>query len=90
MVLSQLQLAYLSYLAPSLTVLQNYRITAFVNLSLLPLKYQIMEKQQHKIDNKSLKKHHRYIYWLYHLVDKIHGPRLPQPPKVTGNLKSYL
>ena len=32
MVLSQLQLAYLYYLELSLAVLQNYRITAFVNL----------------------------------------------------------
>ena len=32
MVLSQLQLAYLRYLELSLTVLQNYRITAFANL----------------------------------------------------------
>ena len=46
MVLSQLQLAYLYYLELSLTVLQNYRITAFVNLLLTPLKYQKVEKQQ--------------------------------------------
>ena len=32
MALSQLQLAYLYYLDLSLTVLQNYGITAFVNL----------------------------------------------------------
>ena len=32
MVLSQLKRAYLYYLELSLTVLQNYRITAFVNL----------------------------------------------------------
>ena len=32
MVLSQLQLAYLYYLELSLTVSQNYRITAFENL----------------------------------------------------------
>ena len=31
MVLSQLQLAYLYYLELSLTVLQNYRITTFIN-----------------------------------------------------------
>ena len=46
MVLSQMQLAYLYYLEPSLPVLQNYRITAFVNLWLTPLKYQKVEKQQ--------------------------------------------
>ena len=45
MVLSQLQLAYLYYLEPSLTVFQNYRITAFVNLWLTILKYQKVEKQ---------------------------------------------
>ena len=44
MVLSQVQLAYLYYLELSLTVLQNYRITAFVNLWLTPLKYQKKEK----------------------------------------------
>ena len=32
MVLSQLQLAYLYHIELSLTVLQNYRITAFANL----------------------------------------------------------
>ena len=37
--------------------------------------------------NKSLKKHHRYNYWLYHWVGKSHGPRTP---KLTANLKSYL
>ena len=46
MVLSQLQLAYIYYLALFLTVLQNYRITALVYLWLTPLKYQNLEKQQ--------------------------------------------
>ena len=46
MVLSQPQLAYLYYLEISLTVLQNYRITAFVNLWITPLKYQKVKKQQ--------------------------------------------
>ena len=46
MVLSQLQLACLSYFQLSLTALQNYRITAFVNLSLSLLKHQEMENQQ--------------------------------------------
>ena len=47
MVLSQLQLAYLYYIEPSLAVLQNYRITTvFVNLWLTPFKYQKVEKQQ--------------------------------------------
>ena len=40
MVLSQLQLTYLSYLELPLTVLQSYRITAF------PLKHQKVEQQQ--------------------------------------------
>ena len=47
MVFSQLQLAYLLLLSwGSLTVLQNNRITAFVNLSLFPLKHQKVENQQ--------------------------------------------
>ena len=45
MALSQLQLAYLHYLELSLTVLQNQRITAFVNLSLSLLKHEKVEKQ---------------------------------------------
>ena len=45
------QLAYLYDLEISLTVLQNYRITAFVNLRFTPLKFQkVKKKQQHKID----------------------------------------
>ena len=46
MVLSQLQLTYVYYLELSLTVLQNYTMTAFVNLLLSHLKHQKMEKQQ--------------------------------------------
>ena len=46
MVLSQLQLAYLYYLEPSLAVLQNCRITAFLNQLLTPLKYKKVEKQR--------------------------------------------
>ena len=46
MVLSQLQFAYLYYLELSFAILQNCRITAFVNLWLIPLKYQKVEKQQ--------------------------------------------
>ena len=46
MVLPRLQLAYLYYLELSLTVLQNYRITVFVNHLLTPLKYQKVGKQQ--------------------------------------------
>ena len=45
-VLSQPQLAYLYYLQLSLTILQNYRITAFVNLSLTSLRFQNVKKQQ--------------------------------------------
>ena len=46
MVLSRLQLAYLHYFEISLKVLQNYRIKAFANLRLTPLKCQIVKKQQ--------------------------------------------
>ena len=46
MVLSRQQLAYLYYLEISLTVLQNNKITAFVNLQLTPLKCQKVEKKQ--------------------------------------------
>ena len=46
MVLSRPQLAYLYYLEISLTVLQNYRNTAFMNLRLTPLKCQKVKKQQ--------------------------------------------
>ena len=45
MVLSQLPLAYL-YLELSLTISQNYRITALVNLRLCILKHQEVGKQQ--------------------------------------------
>ena len=44
MVLSKPQLAYLYYFEISLTVLQNRRITAFMNLRLTPLKYQKVKK----------------------------------------------
>ena len=46
MVLSQLQLSYVYYQELSPTVLQNYRITAFVNLWLSSLKHLKVEKQQ--------------------------------------------
>ena len=46
MVFSELQLAYLSYLEFSLTVFQNYRITAFASFWLSPLKHQKVENQQ--------------------------------------------
>ena len=46
MVFSQLQLAYLYYIELSLTVLENYRITAFVNLWLSLMKQQKVENQQ--------------------------------------------
>ena len=45
MFLSQLKVAYF-YLELSRTVLQNYRITAFLNLWLTPPKYQGVGKQQ--------------------------------------------
>ena len=47
MVLSQLQLASLLILSWAFSYsLTNYRITAFANLWLTPLKYQKVEKQQ--------------------------------------------
>ena len=46
MALSRPPLAYLYYLETSLTVLQNYRITAFVNVPITPLKCQKVKKQQ--------------------------------------------
>ena len=46
MVFSELQLAYLCYLEFSLTVFQNYRITAFPSFWLSPLKHQKVENQQ--------------------------------------------
>ena len=46
MVFSQLQLIYLYYLELSLTVLQNYRTTAFASFWLSPLKHQKVENQQ--------------------------------------------
>ena len=46
MVLSLPQLAYLHYFKIFLKVLQNYRITAFVNLRLTPLECQKVRKQQ--------------------------------------------
>ena len=46
MVLSRPQLAYLYYFDISSKVLQNYKITTFVNLQLTPLKCQKEKKQQ--------------------------------------------
>ena len=57
MVFSQLQLAYLYYLELSFTVLQNYRITAFVNLWLSQMKQQKVENQQQKHQNYDLQKY---------------------------------
>ena len=43
----------------------------------------VEKRQQQKSINKSLKKHHRYIYRVYQ------DSRPPRPTKVTANLKSY-
>ena len=43
-----------------------------------------------KYMNKSLKKHHRYIYCVLGWLGKIPSPRPPRSPKVTVNLKCYL
>ena len=76
MVLSGLHLTYFYYLEISLTVLQNYRITAFVNFRLTSLNYQkVKETTITKWINKSLKKHHRYIYWVFLWLGKIQNPR---------------
>ena len=85
MVLSQLQFANLHYLELSPTVLQNYRITSFVNLWFTPLKYQKVKQQQQQNREINLKKHHWYIYWVSYRLGKIHKPqpfRLFWPPKV--------
>ena len=82
-------LIYLYYLELSLTVLQNCRITAFVNL-INSFEVQKSGKATTKLTRKSLKKRHRYIYWVYHWLGNIHGSRPPHPAKVTADLKSYL
>ena len=46
MVLSQLLLDYLYHAEHSLTLLQNLKITTFMNPWLSPLKHQKVEKQQ--------------------------------------------
>ena len=75
--------------------IQNNRVSAFVNLWLSPLKQQKVEKTTTtKYINKSLKKHQRYIYRVYHWLGMPRltppPPRFPQPPKVTASLKSSL
>ena len=52
MVLSRPQRVFLYYLEISLTVLQNYRITAFVNLRLTPLKELIKKIKQQQQENR--------------------------------------
>ena len=75
--------------------IQNNRVSAFVNLWLSPLKQQKVEKTTTtKYINKSLKKHQRYIYRVYHWLGMPRftppPPQFPQPPKVTASLKSSL
>ena len=88
MILSRQQLAYLYYLETSHTVLQNYRITAFVNLQLTPLKCQKVKKQQEQ--NRKIN-HWKSIIdiSIWYLIGwvrfKAPGPFGPQ--KVTANLK---
>ena len=48
MIFSELELDYLYYLEFSLTVFQNYRITAFESFWLSPLKRQKVENEQKK------------------------------------------
>ena len=84
MVLSRPQLTYLFYLEISLTILQNCRITVFVNLRLTPLKCQ----KENKII-KSLKKHHRYNYWVSHWLGKIQSPWSLRPPKGISKFETF-
>ena len=90
-VLSQPQLAYLYYLETSLTILQNCRITALVNLRLTPLECQkVTKNNNNKIDKYLIKRHHRYIYWVSHWLGKIQSSQPFWPPMVKANLKPYL
>ena len=68
MVLFQLQLTYFYYLELMLTVLQNYRITVFVNPWLSPLKHKKWKINNNKWINKLSTKDHRYIYWVFHCL----------------------
>ena len=73
----------------SLTKFQNCSLCESLINSFEVLK---SEKTTAKWINKSLKKHHIYIYWVYHWLGKIHVPRPPQPPKpskIPADLKSY-
>ena len=69
MILSQLQLTYLYCLQLSLTSLQNYGITAFMNFWFSPLKHQKLENEQQQ--NRSLKKHHRLFTSLLNYVSYV-------------------
>ena len=85
---SQLHPAYFYHLELSLSALQSYRITAFVNLWLSCLKHQNVEnhhQQQHqqKLINKWLRKHHRYIGYI-----KIRSHR-PSAPKSNSKFETF-
>ena len=87
MVLSQ-QLAYLSYPEISLTVLENNRNTAFVNLWLSPLKLQNMKKQQQQNRSLFIRKASSIYLLSMPLVGYIYQDlRSPAPSTPKGNRK---
>ena len=91
MVVSRLQLAYLYYLEISPTVLQNYRITAFVNLAKLQ-NYSLCESPIYsfkvpKSEKTTATKQINKSLWVSYWLDKFQSARPLRPPKVTANLK---
>ena len=81
-------LNYLCYLELSLTVLPN--CAAFVKSLINSFEVPKSGKTTTKQINKSLKKHHGYIYSLYHWLGKIHGPRPPSALKGNSRFKMLL
>ena len=75
-----------------LTKLQNYSLCEFL-IRFFEVPKSGKTTTTKKIDNKSLKKHHRYIYRLYQDSRPAPPPHPPptasRPTKVTANLKSY-
>ena len=64
-------------------LLQSYKIAELQPLRILIYSFEVpkTEKTTTKWINKSLKKHHRYIYWVYHCLGKIYVPQPPHPPQ---------
>ena len=72
----------------SLTKLQNYSLCeSLINSFEVPKSEKTTTTKQ---INKSLKKHHGYIYWVSHWLSKIQSPWPFWSIKVTANLKPYL